>query len=84
MHTFSWQEFCTHINDLVYSHRIQDVIGRALPRIGAWGELDIKQQAVALIDEDMCINCGKCYMVCNDDSSYHHLCPRDLDKLVYI
>ena len=37
---------------------IQDVIGRALPRIGAWSELDIKQQAVALIDEDMCINCG--------------------------
>ena len=34
--------------------------------MGAWGELDIKQQAVALIDEDMCINCGKCYMVCND------------------
>ena len=34
--------------------------------IGAWGELDTKQQAVALIDEDMCINCGKCYMVCND------------------
>ena len=23
-------------------------------------------QAVAVIDDDMCINCGKCYMVCND------------------
>ena len=34
--------------------------------IGAWGELDTNQQAVAIIDEDMCINCGKCYMVCND------------------
>ena len=45
---------------------MQDVIGRALPRIGTWSELDIKQQAVALINEDMCINCGKCYMVCND------------------
>lgn len=42
------------------------MIGRALSRIGAWGDLDIMQQAVALIDEDMCINCGKCYMVCND------------------
>lgn len=21
---------------------------------------------VALIDDDMCINCGKCYMTCND------------------
>lgn len=45
---------------------VKDVIGRVLPMIGAWGELDTEQQAVALIDEDMCINCGKCYMVCND------------------
>lgn len=34
--------------------------------IGDWGELDTTQQAVAIIDEDMCINCGKCYMICND------------------
>merc|ERR1711928_110601 len=24
------------------------------------------QQVVAMIDEEMCINCGKCYMTCND------------------
>jgi Fe-S-cluster-containing dehydrogenase component len=24
------------------------------------------EQVVALIDEEMCINCGKCYMTCND------------------
>ena len=34
------------------------------------------QQAVALIDEDMCINCGKCYMVCND-SDYQWQSPFD-------
>ena len=27
----------------------------------------LKQQVVALIDEEMCINCGKCYMTCNDN-----------------
>ena len=41
-------------------------MGRALPRIGKYEDLDNTQQAVAVIDEDMCINCGKCYMVCND------------------
>ncbi|XP_015783399.1 dihydropyrimidine dehydrogenase [NADP(+)] isoform X2 [Tetranychus urticae] len=46
--------------------RIKDIIGEAVPRIGTFGELDTKQQVVALIDEDMCINCGKCYMTCND------------------
>ncbi len=42
------------------------MVGQALPRIGAYGQLNNKQQVVALIDEEMCINCGKCYMTCND------------------
>merc|ERR1711892_598653 len=25
-----------------------------------------KQRVIALIDPEMCINCGKCYMTCND------------------
>ena len=29
-------------------------------------ELTHKEQVVALIDDEMCINCGKCYMTCND------------------
>ncbi|KAF4533474.1 hypothetical protein B566_EDAN016562 [Ephemera danica] len=46
--------------------RITDMIGAALPKIGAYKRLDPKQQVVALINDDMCINCGKCYMACND------------------
>ena len=42
------------------------MIGRALNTIGSYGQLDNKQQAIAVIDEEMCINCGKCYMTCND------------------
>eukprot|EP00794_Sanderia_malayensis_P008286 gene8286-9170_t len=45
---------------------LKDVIGNSLSRIGSYGSLDNKQQVVALIDEEMCINCGKCYMTCND------------------
>ncbi|XP_075038434.1 dihydropyrimidine dehydrogenase [NADP(+)] isoform X2 [Mixophyes fleayi] len=45
---------------------VKDVIGRALQYIGSYGELNIQEQVVALIDEEMCINCGKCYMTCND------------------
>ena len=26
----------------------------------------IRQHVIALIDPEMCINCGKCYMTCND------------------
>ncbi|ERL86067.1 dihydropyrimidine dehydrogenase [NADP(+)] [Dendroctonus ponderosae] len=45
---------------------VESVIGRALPYIGAYKQLDNAKQVVALIDDDMCINCGKCYMACND------------------
>lgn len=46
--------------------RIQHIIGRSLKHIGPYKKLDNKRQVVALIDDDMCINCGKCYMACND------------------
>ncbi|CAG9861979.1 unnamed protein product [Phyllotreta striolata] len=46
--------------------QIKDFIGRALPNIGAYKSLNNKEQVVALIDDDLCINCGKCYMACND------------------
>uniref|UniRef100_A0A8C9NFX5 Dihydropyrimidine dehydrogenase [NADP(+)] n=1 Tax=Serinus canaria TaxID=9135 RepID=A0A8C9NFX5_SERCA len=45
---------------------IKDVIGKALQYIGTYGDLCNTEQVVALIDEEMCINCGKCYMTCND------------------
>jgi dihydropyrimidine dehydrogenase (NADP+) len=46
--------------------RINDIIGVACSSIGAWHQLSQSEQAVAVIDPDMCINCGKCYMTCND------------------
>lgn len=45
---------------------IKDIIGKALIHIGNYRDLDNKKQVIALIDDDMCINCGKCYMACAD------------------
>ncbi|XP_061267099.1 dihydropyrimidine dehydrogenase [NADP(+)] isoform X1 [Bos javanicus] len=45
---------------------VKDVIGKALQYLGTYGELNNTEQVVAVIDEEMCINCGKCYMTCND------------------
>nr|XP_033771656.1 dihydropyrimidine dehydrogenase [NADP(+)] isoform X2 [Geotrypetes seraphini] len=45
---------------------VKDEIGKALAYIGSFGQLSISEQVVAMIDEEMCINCGKCYMACND------------------
>ncbi|XP_022645560.1 dihydropyrimidine dehydrogenase [NADP(+)]-like isoform X2 [Varroa destructor] len=46
--------------------QVADVVGKSLAKIGAFGQLDLKQQVVAVVNDDMCINCGKCYMACND------------------
>ncbi|XP_068140700.1 dihydropyrimidine dehydrogenase [NADP(+)]-like [Drosophila tropicalis] len=40
--------------------------GAALKHIGSFKALDVKQQQVSLINDDLCINCGKCYMACCD------------------
>uniref|UniRef100_S4NXU2 dihydropyrimidine dehydrogenase (NADP(+)) n=4 Tax=Pararge aegeria TaxID=116150 RepID=S4NXU2_9NEOP len=54
------------VNGYATVPRIKDVLGEALPRIGTYKNLDNTKQVVALIDDDMCINCGKCYMACAD------------------
>uniref|UniRef100_A0A1A9WDB6 Dihydropyrimidine dehydrogenase [NADP(+)] n=1 Tax=Glossina brevipalpis TaxID=37001 RepID=A0A1A9WDB6_9MUSC len=46
--------------------KLAEITGNALPFIGTYKSLDNKQQTVALIDDDLCINCGKCYMTCAD------------------
>ena len=45
---------------------VKDIIGSSLSKIGTYNDLNNKEQVVALIDEEMCINCGKCYMACSD------------------
>lgn len=47
-------------------HSVKDIIGSSLSKIGTYNDLNNKEQVVALIDEEMCINCGKCYMACSD------------------
>ncbi|KAK0157682.1 hypothetical protein PV328_011391 [Microctonus aethiopoides] len=45
---------------------VNEIIGKSLSFIGNYKLLNNKEQVVALIDDDLCINCGKCYMACAD------------------
>uniref|UniRef100_A0A915E8L6 dihydropyrimidine dehydrogenase (NADP(+)) n=1 Tax=Ditylenchus dipsaci TaxID=166011 RepID=A0A915E8L6_9BILA len=45
---------------------LKEVIGQGLDKIGSYGDMSNAEQMVAVIDDDLCINCGKCYMTCND------------------
>jgi len=47
-------------------NRISDFVGRSVPRIKTWGELDLNYKLVADIDQNKCIHCGLCYIACED------------------
>jgi dihydropyrimidine dehydrogenase (NAD+) subunit PreA len=46
--------------------RVGDFLGRSVPRIKTWGELDLNYKIVAQIDQHKCIHCGLCYIACED------------------
>jgi len=45
---------------------INDFVGKSVPRIKHWGDLDLNYKVVAEIDQKKCINCGLCYIACED------------------
>jgi dihydropyrimidine dehydrogenase (NAD+) subunit PreA len=45
---------------------INDFVGRSVPRIKSWGDLDLNYKVVAHIDQDKCIHCGLCHIACED------------------
>jgi dihydropyrimidine dehydrogenase (NAD+) subunit PreA len=48
--------------------RTRDFIGRSVPTLTSWEELDINYHIVARIDPAKCIRCGLCYIACEDAS----------------
>ncbi len=44
------------------------VIGRAVPNVVDWQNLNLNYVTKARIDQDLCIKCGRCYAACEDTS----------------
>lgn len=42
--------------------------GRAVPNYVHWEDLNLNYKIVAKIDQDLCIQCGKCHIACEDTS----------------
>ena len=47
---------------------IQDFMGAAVPNTTDWQYLNLNYVAKALISQDDCISCGRCYAACEDTS----------------
>ncbi|HMG66545.1 MAG TPA: NAD-dependent dihydropyrimidine dehydrogenase subunit PreA [Chitinophagaceae bacterium] len=47
---------------------VYDFIGRSVPTLTNWEDLDINYHIIAKINQDKCIHCGLCYIACEDGS----------------
>jgi dihydropyrimidine dehydrogenase (NAD+) subunit PreA len=48
--------------------RLDDVIGAALTNVTDWNALNMNFSTKAVIDQDLCIDCGRCHIACEDTS----------------
>ncbi len=47
---------------------LDDLIGRAVPNVTDWNQLNLNYVSKARINQDLCISCGRCYAACEDTS----------------
>ncbi len=45
-----------------------DLVGRAVPNVTDWNQLNLNYVTKAEIDQALCIKCGRCYAACEDTS----------------
>jgi dihydropyrimidine dehydrogenase (NAD+) subunit PreA len=47
---------------------VMELVGKSVPKYSDWGDLDLNYKVVANIKNDVCINCNKCHIACEDTS----------------
>ncbi|HEX6315165.1 MAG TPA: NAD-dependent dihydropyrimidine dehydrogenase subunit PreA [Gemmatimonadaceae bacterium] len=47
---------------------VSELVGRAVPSVTDWQHLNLNYVEKAIIDQELCIKCGRCHIVCEDAS----------------
>jgi dihydropyrimidine dehydrogenase (NAD+) subunit PreA len=56
---------------------VTDIIGKSVPRVTDWGQLDLNYEVVARVNNEHCVKCNLCYVACEDGA---HQCFSFDDK----
>jgi dihydropyrimidine dehydrogenase (NAD+) subunit PreA len=65
------QEMISGLSEFMDNHgltSVDEIVGRAVPKVKDWKDLNLNFVTKAVIDEDLCIKCGRCYAACEDTS----------------
>ncbi|MFL4468897.1 NAD-dependent dihydropyrimidine dehydrogenase subunit PreA [Tateyamaria armeniaca] len=64
------QEMISGLSDYLDEKQIglDDLVGRAVPNVTDWQYLNLNYVSKAVINQDLCISCGRCYAACEDTS----------------
>ena len=56
---------------------VEALRGRAVSSVTDWSRLDLNRISKAVIDQDQCIECGRCHIVCEDTSHQAITCTQN-------
>lgn len=65
------QDMCDGLSNFMDAQgytSIAQMVGRAVPSVTSWNQLDMNRVEKAVIHQDNCIQCGRCHVVCEDTS----------------
>ena len=65
------QDMCDGLNNFMDERgyaTLNDFMGQAVPTVKEWKNLNLNHIEKAVIDQDACIQCGRCHVVCEDTS----------------
>jgi len=61
---------------------VDEMIGKAVPNVKHWEELNLNYKILAQIDESKCIGCQLCYIACEDGAHQAIGLPEDGNKRI--
>ena len=64
-------EMCDGLSNFMDSQgykTLDDFKGKAVPTVKNWNQLNLNHIEKAVINQDLCIQCGRCHVVCEDTS----------------